>query len=214
MALQLAGVDPDDVDSRRNTIAHAVLRLLLARWIGFEAALRTFTFGYAGKPQLAHNPSTGPVDFSLSHTGAVALIGLARHRRIGVDIERPRRVSMNTDRRRQIISVAEAIGGSSISDVHHGDAALLAAWVRLEAASKATGEGMGRLLNSLSNRRFESRLRRGFAINGRTRGIACSRHATASSLFRRDGNDCRGNPRCRSAVRSFAHGYLSPAQVI
>lgn len=146
LALQLAGASAVDVDGRRKAIAHAVLRLLLARWIGFEAALQTFALGYAGKPHLARTPAHGPVDFSLSHSGAAALIGLARQCCIGVDIEHPRRVSIHSDRRKKIISVAEAISGASLSETGETDAAVSEAWVRLEAAAKATGEGMGRLL--------------------------------------------------------------------
>jgi len=168
IARHLASADTDDVGARRQTITNAVLRLLLSRWIGIEAALQPFAAGFAGKPQLADAALADTVDFSVSHTGTVALIGLARRGLIGVDIEQPRRVTMREDRRRQIIAVAERVGDASLPNGVEDDAAVLAAWVRLEAVSKATGEGMGRFLTRyriLGPKRDYSEVAQAAAVN-------------------------------------------------
>ena len=67
----------------------ATLRLLLASELGIDPAAVPLQRGLRGRPELTH-PHT--LDFNVSHTHNVALIGIAhglpRASRIGVDIER------------------------------------------------------------------------------------------------------------------------------
>ena len=131
--------------------AHRALRLLLARYVGMAAACAPFAIGPQGKPRLAG--AAGP-EFSLTHSGDFALVGISTAGAIGVDIEIVRPLRMTAERRQQIIAAAIAVAGRPLPERATGDgtgsagsdAAGIQAWVRLEAVAKATGEGMGRLL--------------------------------------------------------------------
>ena len=140
-----------DVRARRLAWARFALRILLARHVGSRAVAAGFVHAPFGKPRLAH--SAAP-DFSLSHSQAVALVAICRDGDVGVDVEGPRSLRMPLDRRARIVEAATALArahsGALSSDLRApDDAAVLCAWVRLEAAAKASGEGMGRLLTRL-----------------------------------------------------------------
>ncbi|SFK55312.1 4'-phosphopantetheinyl transferase family protein [Methylocapsa palsarum] len=80
-----------DEDRRRFALTRAALRHLLANATGLTAAKIRFEAGPYGKPYLAESLDVqgggGRLDFNVSHSGAFALIGIARGRAIGVDIE-------------------------------------------------------------------------------------------------------------------------------
>ena len=130
-------------EARRTS--HLVLRVLLARVVGIEAAARPFAVAALGKPGLAR----GGASFSLAHSGDRALIAIAGAGEIGADIEAPRSPRMTAERRDRIIAAACQIAGGRALPLGPDDGRLLQAWVRLEAVAKATGEGMGRLLTRL-----------------------------------------------------------------
>jgi 4'-phosphopantetheinyl transferase len=78
-------------DRRRFRMARTALRHLLAAATGLSASDIGFEAGHRGKPYLAggsHLEGGGRrLDFNVSHSGDFALIGIARGRAIGVDIE-------------------------------------------------------------------------------------------------------------------------------
>lgn len=75
------------VDRRRFLVARAVLRRLLGRYLDAPPAAVPLAYGPRGKPHV-----TGRADlrFNVSHSAGLALIGVARGREIGVDVERVR----------------------------------------------------------------------------------------------------------------------------
>ncbi|HVM59915.1 MAG TPA: 4'-phosphopantetheinyl transferase superfamily protein [Verrucomicrobiae bacterium] len=79
-----------DADRRRYMAARALLRHLLGAYAGADPGQLRFTYDAAGKPGLAADAPHGSVNFSVSHSGDLALFGFARQHRIGVDIERIR----------------------------------------------------------------------------------------------------------------------------
>ncbi len=133
---------PDD--QRYWRAAHIALRLLIARWGGIETARMAYSFSSMGRPEIA----CAAFSFSLSHAGAAALIGLAPHGPIGVDLELPRPVKIDEDRLLQI----EEHGQSLLPGVplpSDPEPRFLQAWVRIEAAAKAEGIGVGRALTRI-----------------------------------------------------------------
>ena len=121
--------------------AHIALRFLLERWAGEDVRGLAFTQAANGKPFL---PPPAP-SFSLSHSGRLALIGLARSGKIGVDVQEiaPRLIS---GERRQLIedyAVRIARGAQLPAD---RDRRFIQAWTRIEALSKADGQGVGKTL--------------------------------------------------------------------
>ncbi len=141
-----------DLISRGNTEAHAwraahiALRIVLERTAGTAVRGVCYTFEPGGRPRL---PASGalphPPHFSLSHTGGLALIAVAAHEPVGIDLECPRTVRIAPERRQRIEDAARLLV-PAVPLPAEADDRFLQAWVRLEAAAKATGEGIGRVL--------------------------------------------------------------------
>jgi 4'-phosphopantetheinyl transferase len=74
-------------DARRFVVAHAALRIVLARYLDIPPQHIPLAPGPHGKPRLTEGRR---IEFSLSHTPDLALCAVASHRAVGVDIERMR----------------------------------------------------------------------------------------------------------------------------
>ena len=133
------------VDRRRFVLAHAALRLFLARCLDIHPTAVRYENGVHGKPRL--RPGLPSLEFNLSHSGGLALLAIARDRSIGVDVEQVRDVP----------------GALSIADTHFSATerevlrslppaeqrgAFFRCWTRKEAVVKAVGEGLSRALDS------------------------------------------------------------------
>ncbi len=124
------------VHRARYITQHAIVRALLARYLGVAPAAIAFTRGPRGKPAvagLAHN---------LSHTDDVALLAVARDVAVGVDIERFAADIDPHELARTVLAPAEA----ACTDRR----AFLRIWCRKEACLKATGLGLLDDLTSVS----------------------------------------------------------------
>lgn len=128
---------------RKFTTTRATLRVLLSRYSGIEPSAVRFRYGPRGKPFLVEtgredNPR---IQFNLSDSSDIVVLGFSSDREIGVDIERVRHV----DRWRRI---AERFFGMAAADELSGlpdaerDRSFIARWVMEEARIKATGEGI------------------------------------------------------------------------
>lgn len=133
-------------DARHWRAAHIALRIVLERYAGVAVRGVSYTIAPGGRPHLvALRDVPHPPHFSLSHTGAFALIAVSPSQPVGVDLEVPRVVSIAPERRQRIETAALRLAEGEML-AGDGDARFLQAWVRLEAAAKATGEGIGRVL--------------------------------------------------------------------
>lgn len=125
-------------DRRRFEAAHAALRLLLGEVLNVSPQNIGLRAGPYGKPCLAGG---GRCSFSLSHSGGVALVAIARDAAVGVDIEQ-----------RRAIPDAMALASAHFAPVERDelarqpdagrDDAFLRAWTRKEACLKAIGYGL------------------------------------------------------------------------
>jgi 4'-phosphopantetheinyl transferase len=113
-------------------VARAALRVVLAGRLDAHPRDVAFAIGPHGKPELP----AGATRFNLSHSGDLAVIALAEHTELGVDVERTSRRSAAIER---TLTAGEraALGGA---DRH---TALLRVWCRKEAMAKAGGGGLG-----------------------------------------------------------------------
>jgi 4'-phosphopantetheinyl transferase len=121
---------------RRFQIGHGALRRILGGYLDMDPAAVEFVQGPRGKPYLA---SRGPY-FNLSHSGKLALIGLASVE-LGLDVEKVRHLESLTEIARKHFSPSEFEALSALQ----GDARELAfyrCWTRKEAYIKAIGEGL------------------------------------------------------------------------
>ncbi len=146
--LSLAAVGLPVAGERWRRTAHQSLRLVIGRHIGFDAAMAGFVIGPGGKPELPGHA----IDFSLAHCGPLALVAVSRCGPVGVDVEAARAFELS-DARRAVLETAaiEVADGCDLAAIE-GDARTLQAWVRLEAVAKASGEGIGSLLERLDVR--------------------------------------------------------------
>ena len=123
-------------------VGRATLRLLLGSATGVEPVDIRITRGVRGRPELS-----GPrrLDFNVSHTDGIALIGighaLSPTARIGVDLERADR-RVNADRlARKFLTERERATLSPLA-ADERRTQFLRLWTCKEAMSKATGDAL------------------------------------------------------------------------
>lgn len=139
----------DTAARRHRRLAHIALRLLLERRCGPRIRGVPFVVSASGKPALA----SASASFSLAHTDSSALIAVCDSGPVGVDLEHTRKVKMPPARRSPIEHAAVALaGGAPLAESSDRDARFLSAWVRIEAVAKATGSGVGPMLELLRPR--------------------------------------------------------------
>lgn len=137
---------------RRHAAAHGFLRLVLARYLGADPRSLRFVRrcavcgGPHGKPALAA-PHAGALSFNLSHSGSMALVAVARGRRVGVDCERLRPDVAYREIAARFFTPGEAAELDGLPEAE-SRAAFFACWVRKEAYVKARGEGLSLSLDA------------------------------------------------------------------
>jgi 4'-phosphopantetheinyl transferase len=77
-------------DRRRFALSHGFLRLILSSYAGEAPERLQFDQSPRGKPCLVQQRSGVDLRFSLSHSGAIALIAVTSARELGVDVEEMR----------------------------------------------------------------------------------------------------------------------------
>jgi len=132
---------------RRYEVAHGRLRDVLARYIERPPEAIAFTTNPRGKPDIATRQNPARVAFSFSHSGDMALVAVAKSRRIGVDVEVYRdRLDMDLIARRQF--TAGETERLRAAPVHEREQAFYRCWTRKEAYMKALGAGISGRLDS------------------------------------------------------------------
>lgn len=147
-----------DTHRRRWLASHVALRHALATALDAPPESLEFAVGEHGKPRLAGRHA-GMLEFSLSHSGGLALIAVSTTTPVGVDVELVE--SMN-----DLDAVAQrhfAPEESQTLGRLDGDARLDAfyrIWTRKEAYLKATGMGLGHALDrfAVSHARDDARI--------------------------------------------------------
>lgn len=78
-------------DRQRFMWCHALLRLVLSRYLGVDPNELVFRYSPYGKPYLVDIPDRPRLNFNLSHSNMIALFAIAQDREVGIDVERIRR---------------------------------------------------------------------------------------------------------------------------
>ncbi len=135
-------------DRRRFVVRRGILRLLLSKYLGCLPSSVCFSYGPAGKPELALPAGVTPIRFNCSHSHGLAVQVFARGRRVGIDLEAVRH-----------LPEAEAIAAQCFSPREHSELAglrgrrleeaVLRGWTMKEAYVKAIGEGLGKALEEV-----------------------------------------------------------------
>lgn len=124
----------DDPDKRRRReLAHLAERMLLGSYLGLTPATLEFERARGGKPRLRGEP----LQFNLSHSERLALVGVSLDLPVGVDVQGPHPTAEKPWFAKRICSARELehFGGAP------GPGDLLRLWARKEAVIKARGEG-------------------------------------------------------------------------
>jgi 4'-phosphopantetheinyl transferase len=122
----------------RYIVGRATLRVLLGRRLGRPPAAVVLERGARGRPFAA---DANGLDFNVSHTEGVALIGMTVGVRIGVDVEHAARALNVEGIARKFMAPAEQRELAELEpDARRR--ALLRLWTCKEAMSKATGDAL------------------------------------------------------------------------
>ena len=141
---ELSAGGPDD-RRRRRVVARTALRIALARATGRPAASLELALGPGGKPVLTEGRG---LEFSVSTTGELCIVALARGAPLGVDVERlvPRdgleRIVDTRFAPSEAARIAELDGEDRLR-------AFYSCWTRKEAYLKAIGSGLARPLREV-----------------------------------------------------------------
>ena len=126
---------------RRFVAGRAALRQILGECLGSDAASLKFRYGPKGKPEL-DGLFQGQLQFNLTHTGGVALIGVAKKCAVGIDIERLDRKPDAEGIARRFFTPDESARLMAVPEADR-PVAFLNLWTRKEAWLKAVGGGVG-----------------------------------------------------------------------
>jgi 4'-phosphopantetheinyl transferase len=127
---------------RRFVVGRGALRSILARYTGTPAAAIRFRYGPRGKPALDQTPHRDAVRFNLANSHELALVGVARGRELGIDVEWTGRPITDPEQiAEQFFSPAERAALRAIPPPLRLDA-FYTCWTRKEAYIKALGDGL------------------------------------------------------------------------
>jgi 4'-phosphopantetheinyl transferase len=126
----------------RFIIGRGLLRTILGRCLGVNPAEIRFTYNPNGKPLLPE------LEFNLSHCEDLALIAVSRGSRVGVDLERVRVLEDAGELVARFFSPSEHAAYERLLPGEQPQA-FFNLWTRKEAWLKATGDGIGHLLNQV-----------------------------------------------------------------
>ena len=130
-------------------VGRATLRLLLGSATGSNPADIRIVRGVRGRPELV---GARRLDFNVSHTAGVALIGIGHAlpsaTRIGVDLERADR-RVNADGLARKFLTANERAALALLDADARRRSFLRLWTCKEAMSKATGDALSAPLRQL-----------------------------------------------------------------
>jgi 4'-phosphopantetheinyl transferase len=126
-----------------------MLRFLLSGYLGIRPEELAFERIPNGKPSIHPSICRRGIDFSLSHSGNMVLLGFRRDTGIGVDVECVRPLSGLKDLAARILTEGErgTLFGLPESQVLRGFYTL---WTRKEALVKGMGIGLSRPLHQLN----------------------------------------------------------------
>jgi 4'-phosphopantetheinyl transferase len=121
------------------------LRLLLGSYLELPAREILFSYTKNGKPGIVGQQGRN-VEFNVSHTKGMAILGFTRGCRIGVDVEGIRTDFQTSEIAERFFSFAEREALREIAPEHRHQA-FFRIWTRKEAYIKALGEGLSHPLH-------------------------------------------------------------------
>jgi len=130
-----------DPDRNHFIAARGILRDVLGRYLQCAPQTIDFVYGARGKPAILSGGSRHPLCFNLSHSHGLAVIGIAREREIGIDVEMIRSEFASDDIAKRYFSAKEIDELSRLPTELRTEGFFLC-WTRKEAYIKAKGDGL------------------------------------------------------------------------
>ena len=138
-----------EADQKSFAASHGILRHLLSQYLQCSPQEIQFVCGPYGKPVISQpSPSIG-LEFNLSHSNGVVVIGISRERELGVDVEKIRPEFASDEIARRYFSSTEVEDLTRIPPDLRSEA-FFRCWTQKEAYVKALGEGLRFPLDSFS----------------------------------------------------------------
>jgi 4'-phosphopantetheinyl transferase len=128
-------------------VSHGMMRMLLGGYLGVQPEAINFAVTADGKPYLPPLPGRAPISFNLSHSGKLAVIGIASGLEIGIDIEFVDMDFPIADAVRQVLTDTEFDAVASLPDQLRIPE-FYRCWTMKEAYLKGVGTGIAREMNS------------------------------------------------------------------
>jgi 4'-phosphopantetheinyl transferase len=135
-------------DRNRNEfmVCRGTLRALLGQYLSVPPMELFFAYSEYGRPGLAAGYFEENLDFNVSHSGGHALLGFARGRKIGLDVEKVRWDFGTSEIAERFFSEAERSDLRGLPPEQRHEA-FFRCWTRKEAFIKALGEGLSHPLD-------------------------------------------------------------------
>ena len=130
-----------EIDRQYFTTTRATLRQILGSYLNVDPRALRFAYSAKEKPSLGGPEASSGIEFNISHSGNLALLGFARQREIGVDVEQIRRDFDTGQIAARFFSAAEQRQLAALPEQQRSEAFFLC-WTRKEAYIKATGKGL------------------------------------------------------------------------
>jgi 4'-phosphopantetheinyl transferase len=125
-----------------------ILRSILSRYLEQPPSEIDFFVGRFGKPEINGDLVRGSLQFSVSHSGDLAVYAVTRACPIGVDVEYVRPFPHLEEIALRFFSRREREVLMTLPPEHRSEG-FFACWTRKEAFLKATGEGIGKDLTEV-----------------------------------------------------------------
>lgn len=135
-------------DSSRFVAARGTLRAILGRYLHLEPRTIKFIYSERGKPSLAKMAAREHIHFNLAHSCDLAVVAVSKIPNIGIDLEKLRPIKDAEGIAERFFSQREANLLKSLPPTQR-QVGFFNLWTRKEAWLKATGEGIGELLNQV-----------------------------------------------------------------
>lgn len=137
-----------DVHRNRYVAAHGLLRWILSEYLLVPPIDLEFGYGTRGKPSIEGPGSVTRLEFNMAHSEDLALIAVGQDVPLGVDLERVRAIEDAENLVTRFFSKRESVAFERLPETLR-PCAFFNLWTRKEAWLKATGEGIGHLLDQV-----------------------------------------------------------------
>ncbi len=135
-------------DRSRYIVGRGLLRTVLGQYLGISPGEVPLVYGPNGKPLLGSAGERASLYFNLAHAQNLALLAVTITAEVGVDVEFVRPLRDAGELVRRFFSARENAAFEMV-DTSLKPAAFFNLWTRKEAWLKATGKGIGHLLNQV-----------------------------------------------------------------